>query len=216
MRPFFDTFFGTLFGPPKNPSKKPVLAKGTGSALQFLPQASNALSLIHSFIYSPLHYAMLRYATRLHSTLLDSTPRNRNHREVSPAKEKHPDLYSKIAAATASKQLHSAPKMAPKMSLLAPLGPHLGPRANVSMPTSQNIIIYYVLRGPLSRNIIIYYTSELSVFLIFPSGLPKWLQKGSQNGSKIDLFSELFLRCHSGLLLGHFGSQNGTKKRSQK
>ena len=187
MKPFFDTFFGTLFGPPKKTAKKPVLAKGTGSALQFLPQASNALSLIHSFFYSSLHYAML----------LDSTPRNRNHREVSPAKEKHPDLYSKIAAATASKQLHSAPKMAPKMNLLAPLGPHLGPRANVSMPTSQNIIIYYVLRGPLSRNIIIYYTSELCVFLIFPSGLPKWLQKGSQHGSKIDIFSELFLRCHS-------------------
>ena len=89
------------------PFWEPVLAKGTGSALQFLPQASNALPLIHSFIYSPLHYAML-----LDSTRLDSTPRNRNHR----------DLYSKIAAATASKQLHSAPEMAPKMSLLAPLG----------------------------------------------------------------------------------------------
>ena len=131
---------------------------------------------------STLRYATLCYSTPLDSTLLDSTPRNRNHREVSPAKEKHPDLYSKIAAATASKQLHSASKMAPKMSLLAPLGPHLGPRANVSMPTSQNIIIYYVLRGPLSRNIIIYYTSELSMFLIFPSGLPKWLQKGVPKG----------------------------------
>ena len=163
-----------------------------------------------------LRYAPRLYSTRLYSTLLDSTPLSRNHRETSPAKEKHTDLYSKIAAATASKLLHLAPKMAPKMSLLPPLEPIWAPGGNVPMPTSQNIIIYYVLRGPFSRNIIIYYTSELSMFLTLPSGLPKWLQKGSQNGSKIDLFSELFLRCHSGLLLGHFASQNGTKKRSQK
>ena len=121
---------------------------------------------------------MLRYAPRLYSTLLDSTPLSRNHRETSPAKEKHTDLYSKIAAATASKLLHLAPKMAPKMSLLPPLEPIWAPGGNVPMPTSQNTIIYYVLRGSLSRNIIIYYTSELSMFLILPSGLPKWLQKG--------------------------------------
>ena len=213
MIPFLEPFWDPLKTHKKNLSWQGNGKRVTVSAAGFQRPFSDPF--IH-LLPSTLRYATLCYSTPLDSTLLDSTPRNRNHREVSPAKEKHPDLYSKIAAATASKQLHSAPKMAPKMSLLAPLGPHLGPRANVSMPTSQNIIIYYVLRGPLSRNIIIYYTSELSMFLIFPSGLPKWLQKGSQNGSKIDLFSELFLRCHSGLLLGHFGSQNGTKKRSQK
>ena len=136
-----------------------------------------------------LRYAPRLYSTRLdsallysiystRSTLLDSTPLNRNHRETSPAKEKHTNLYSKIAAATASKPLHWAPQMAPKMSLLPPLEPIWAPGGNVPMPTSQNIVIYYVLRGCLSRNIIIYYTSALSMFLILPSGLPKWLQKG--------------------------------------
>ena len=136
-----------------------------------------------------LRYAPRLYSTRLdsallysiystRSTLLDSTPLNRNHRKTSPAKEKHTNLYSKIAAATALKPLHSAPKMVAKMSLLPPLEPIWAPGGNVPMPTSQNTIIYYVLRGSLSRNIVIYYTSELSMFLILPSGLPKWLQKG--------------------------------------
>ena len=48
--------------------------------------------------------------------------------------------------------------------------------------------------------------------LYLPSGAPNGPQNGPQNGPNIDLFLELFLGCHLGPLLGHFGSQNGTKK----
>ena len=51
------------------------------------------------------------------------------------------------------------------------------------------------------------------VRLIFDRQTTDFLLKNyPQNGLKIDLFLEPFLRCHLGPLLGHFGSQNGTKK----